>query len=98
MAETLKKILAEPQPSANTPPETFARVIDRLMDRSGAVGEGEEWPGALAMLNAAMAGEGFEAFYGEDNHCYVRHVATNTVAKPSPNPHRPFSTAELERR
>ena len=30
--------------------------------------------------------------------CYLRHVATNTVAAPSPNPHRPFSASELKRR
>jgi hypothetical protein len=29
--------------------------------------------------------------------CYLRHVATNTVAAPSPNPHRPFSASELKR-
>lgn len=42
--------------------------------------------------------EGFEAFYAEDRQCYLRHVATNTVAAPGPNPHRPFSAAELKRR
>jgi hypothetical protein len=32
VADTLRKILAEPQASANTPPETFLRVIQELMD------------------------------------------------------------------
>jgi hypothetical protein len=32
VAETLRKILAEPQSNANTPPETFSRVIRTLMD------------------------------------------------------------------
>jgi hypothetical protein len=41
---------------------------------------------------------GYEAFYGEDKRCYLRHVATRTVAAPGPNPHRPFSPAEQERR
>ncbi len=50
------------------------------------------------MLNAALAREGFEAFYAEDRQCYLRHMATNTVAMPGPNPHRPFSPAEVERR
>ena len=49
------------------------------------------------MLNGALAREGFEAFYAEDRQCYLRHVATNTVAAPGPNPHRPFSAAELKR-
>lgn len=50
------------------------------------------------MLNAALAREGFEAFYAEDQQCYLRHVATNTIAAPSPNPHRPFSQVEQGRR
>lgn len=28
----------------------------------------------------------------------MRHLATNTIATASPNPHRPFSAAELKRR
>ncbi len=54
--------------------------------------------GALALLNAALAREGFEAFYAPDKQCYLRHLATNTVATASPNPHRPFSASELKRR
>ena len=55
-------------------------------------------PGAMAMLNSALAREGFEAFYAENKQCYLRHIATNTIAAPSPNPHRPFSAAEQKRR
>ncbi|MBB0242694.1 hypothetical protein FNQ90_00865 [Streptomyces alkaliphilus] len=98
VADTLEKILAEPQPNANTPPEAFARVVDRLMDQADAQNEDEQRQGALAQLNASLAREGFEAFYAPDKKCYLRHVATNTVAAPAPNPHRPFSAAELERR
>lgn len=98
VADTLEKIIAEPQPSANTPSETFARVIDRLMDPSEAINEDEKRNGALAQLNAALAREGFEAFYAPDKKCYLRHIATNTIATPSPNPHRPFSALEMERR
>jgi len=36
VAETLRAILAEPQPIPNTPPETFARVIRTLMDRESS--------------------------------------------------------------
>jgi hypothetical protein len=98
VADTLEKLLAEPQPSANTPPDAFARAIERLMDPSDAKNEDETRPGALAQLNAALAREGFEAFYAPDKKCYLRHIATNTVSTPAPNPHRPFSAAELERR
>jgi hypothetical protein len=98
VAGTLHEILAEPQPSANTPPDTFARVIRTLMDQSDALNEGPDRPGALALLNIALAREGFEAFYAPDRQCYLRHVATSTIATPSPNPHRPFSASELKRR
>jgi hypothetical protein len=98
VAETLRKILADPHPSANIPPETFSRVIRTLMDQSEALNEGAERKGALALLNAALAREGYEAFYAADKRCYLRHLATDTVATPSPNPHRPFSPSELKRR
>jgi hypothetical protein len=98
VAETLRKIVAEPQPNANTPPETFSRVIRTLMDQGDAENEGAGREGALALLNAALTREGFEAFYAPDKKCYLRHLATNTVATGSPNPHRPFSASELKRR
>lgn len=98
VADTLDEILAEPWPNGNTPPDTFARAIERLMDPADATNEGEQRHGALARLNAILAREGFEAFYATDKKCYLRHVATSTVAAPAPNPHRPFSAAEIERR
>jgi hypothetical protein len=30
--------------------------------------------------------------------CYLRHIATNTIVRTSPNPHRPFSEAEIIQR
>jgi len=97
VADRLQEILAEPHPNAQTPPATFSRVVRTLMDQSDAQNEGPERPGALALLNAALAREGFEAFYAADRQCYLRHIATNTVATVA-NPHRPFSASELKRR
>jgi hypothetical protein len=68
------------------------------MDQDEAVNEEPERPGALALLNGSLAREGFEAFYARDRQCYLRHIATNKKVMPSPSPHRPFSTAEMERR
>ena len=34
----------------------------------------------LALLNAALGRQGFEAFYATDKQCYLRRIATNTVA------------------
>lgn len=84
VADVLEHILTEPQPAPNTPPETFARVIRRLMDQEEAESEGPDRPKALELLNAALKREGFEAFYGEDNLCYLRHIATQTVTTPGP--------------
>lgn len=80
------------------PPETFSRLVRVLMDQGDAVNEMIERPGALALLNAAVAREGFEGFYGDDKQCYLRHIGTNTIAIASPNPHRPFSAAEIQKR
>jgi hypothetical protein len=98
VADTLRQVLAEPHPNAQTPPATFSRVIQVLMDQADALNEGSDRPGALTLLNSALAREGFEAFYAEDKQCYLRHIATNTVVSTATNPHRPFSAAELKRR
>lgn len=98
VAEVLKAMLAEPHPNANTPPETFSRVIRTLMDQGDAVNENSERKGALEALAAALAREGFEPFYADDKQCYLRHLATNTIAVTQPNPHRPFSAAEQAKR
>lgn len=98
VADVLRTILAEPHPNANTPPETFSRVICTLMDQGDAVNESSERRGALEALAAALAREGFEPFYADDKKCYLRHSATNTIAVAQPNPHRPFSAAEQAKR
>lgn len=97
-AEVVEKILQEPQAGEHIPPDTFARLIKRLMDPDEATNEGRDRPLALGRLNAALAREHFEAFYADDGQCYLRHVPTNTIAMPAPNPHRPFSPTEIERR
>lgn len=98
VSERLAEILREPQPDAHTPPETFARVICTLMDPADALNEGPEREKALTLLNIELAREGFEGFYGSDRRFYMRHIATNTIAMPGPNPHRPFSVTELKKR
>ncbi|PZV16715.1 MAG: hypothetical protein DCF22_04665 [Leptolyngbya sp.] len=98
VADTLWQILAEPHTNAQTPPATFSRVIQALMDPADVLNEGSDRPSALALLNSALAREGFEAFYGEDGQCYLRHIATKTIVSAATDPHRPFSASELKRR
>ena len=52
---------------------------------------------ALGTLNQPLLREGFEAFYGEDDQLYIRHIGTKTVSM-AVNPHRPFSIKEVEKR
>jgi hypothetical protein len=98
VANVLAEILGEPQPAANVPPESFAQVIAALMDQGDNLNEGSDRPGALTLLNTALAREGFQAFYGPDKRCYLRHIVTDTIAAARPNRHRPFTIAEQERR
>jgi hypothetical protein len=87
-----------PQPNAYVPPDAFSAVIRRLMDRDDALDENRDRPSALAVLNAALQREGYEAFYAEDGNCYLRHLPTKTVIAPAANPGRPLSKREMERR
>jgi len=98
VSSTLEEILKGPSKDANTPPDAFLRVIATLMDQSDAKNECSERPGALNMLNASLAREGFEAFYSGDRRCYLRHTATKTISGVMLNPHRPMSADELNRR
>jgi hypothetical protein len=98
VAAVLEEMVAEPHDGPTRPPETFCRLIDQLMSPADRLNEGPDRPRALAQLNAILGREGFEAFYGEDNHCHLRHVGSNTVTVLAANPHRPFSKAEQERR
>lgn len=99
VSDTLGKILDEPHPDARTPPDTFQRLIRVLMDRHDATpADTPDRKGALARLNLTLNREGFEAFYADDNQCYLRHIGSNTVVAQTANPHRPFSRSEQMRK
>ncbi len=98
VADVLEKILSEPQTDANAPPAAMSRVIQLLMDQGDATNEDAQRPGALERLNTALAREGFEAFYGDDRKCYLKHTGTGTIVSAAANPHRPLSKEEVRRR
>ena len=98
VADVLKKILSESPPGSHLPPETFASVIRVLMNKEDALHESPERKEALKLLNITLKREGFEAFYAPDDQCYLRHIGTDTVIQNSPDPHRPFTEAELKKR
>lgn len=98
VAGVIEAMLDEPHDGPAHPPEIFCRLIDHLMSPSDATNEGADRSNALRQLNEVLDREGFEAFYGDDRHCYLRHVGTDTVTVLQANPHRPLTVAEQERR
>lgn len=98
VADVIDIMLNEPHEGPAHPPEVFCRLIDHLMSPADAMNEGADRPNALRLLNEVLTREGFEASYGDDRHCYLRHIGTNTVTVLQANPHRPLSAAEQKRR
>ncbi len=96
-ASRLEELLAEPQPVAHALPERFMTVLRTLMLKSDATDEDLGRVNALAALNVPLMREGFEAYYGDDHHLYVRHIASRTVSS-AVSPNRPLTPAEVKRR
>ncbi len=97
VADVLEQMLNEAHDGPQHPPEVFCRLIDQLMAPSDASNEGRDRPHALAQLNLVLEREGFEAFYGDDGHCYLRHVGSKAVTLLAANPHRPLTADERAR-
>lgn len=95
--DRLAELLEEPQPQANALPERFVHVLRVLMQKSDAEDDDPQRTLALESLNKPLEREGFEAFYGEDNQLYIRHIGSKTLSI-APNPHRPFTPNEIKRR
>lgn len=66
------------------------------MDRADHEVEGPERQNALAELNATLAREGLEAFYAEDNCCYIRNTRTGEARQPGPVVERALSKGEID--
>ena len=88
--------MALPHPSPSVPPDAFIRIIRATLDKGEAQEGDTDRNKALAVLNAVLVREGWEAFYDENDIGQLRHNATNTIAQIA-NPHRPLSSAEQER-
>lgn len=96
-AKRLEELLQEPQSSLYSLPDRFVHVFRTLMHRSDAEQNDPDRSKALDELNKPLSREGYEAFYGEDELLYIRHIGTKVISTPS-NPHRPFTTQEVEKR
>lgn len=95
--ERLIELLNEPQPKAYALPERFVHVFRILMLKADAFDNDPDRSIALEELNKPLSREGYEAFYGEDDLLYIKHIGTKTLSTAA-NPHRPFTPQELKRR
>lgn len=95
--ERMSELLDEPQSAPNTLPERFVHVLRVLMQKADAADGDPDRSIALSELNKPLKREGYEAFYGEDDLLYIRHIGTKTISNIG-NPHRPFTPKEIERR
>jgi len=95
---TLDEIMQETTAGSQDLPDTFLRIVQRLMDQGDAFNESRSRPGALAQLNASLSRDRLQAFYAQDGKCYVRLMSGSVTLRPASNPHRPFSEIEVQRR
>jgi len=95
--DRISELLGEPQSAPNTLPERFVHVLRVLMLKADAGDDDPDRSIALSELNKPLTREGYEAFYGEDDLLYIRHIGTKTISNIG-NPHRPFTPKEIERR
>jgi hypothetical protein len=96
-SDRLAKLLNEPQLAPNTLPPRFVNVFRVLLHKSDAAEDDPGRVNALAELNKPMNREGFEAFFGEDDLLYFRHIGSKTLSV-SMTPHRPFTAQEIRKR
>jgi hypothetical protein len=78
-AQRLSELLMEPQPAPYALPERFVHVLRVLTHKSDSVEDDPDRALALEALNKPLSREGYEAFYGEDDLLYVRHIGTLTI-------------------
>ena len=98
VAGVLEEILGHPADDSALPSQSFQTVVQVLMDLADAAEKDPHRRAALKDLNTTLAREGFEAFYAEDNCCYVRNTRTGSVGRPGPVVNRALSREEVERR
>ncbi|KPW47377.1 hypothetical protein ALO95_200095 [Pseudomonas syringae pv. antirrhini] len=98
VANVLQQILDLPSSNPLMPSDAMLRVIRLLMDSEDAFNEKTPRLNALKALNGAIKREGFEAFFADDDQCYLCHSRTGTVGNEFASPHRPLTTAEMGKR
>ena len=97
VAGVLDQIVQQPTDEPALPSPEFQTVIKVLMDKADVMEHDPERAAALSELNASLAREGLEAFYADDNCCYVRNTRTGVEGMPGPVLNRGLSTEEKRR-
>ena len=98
VAGVLDQIVQEPTVEPALPSRGFQTVIKVLMDKADAMEHDPDRAAAVAVLNASLAREGLEAFYADDNCCYVRNTRTGSEGSPEPVLSRGWSAEERRRK
>ena len=94
VAGVLEEIARQPADEPTLPSRGFQTVIRVLMDKADAMSHDSERAAALDELNATLAREGLEAFYADDDCCYVRNTRTGTHGMPEAVLSRALSAEE----
>ena len=95
--EIVEEMLASSPMRPNQLPDDFVALLRGVMNKEDAEQDDPDRTLALLALNVPLKREGFEAFYGDDDHLYFKHIGTQTVSA-KPDPHKPFTTEEIARR
>lgn len=96
-ADRLAELLTDPQPTTNTLPDRFVHVLRVLMQKADAPDHDPEREEGIKALNRPLMREGFQAYFGDDEVLYIRHIRTSTLSNPA-SPHRAFTQVEMRQR
>ena len=98
VSNAIDEILSQSTDNPTLPSNGFQTVIQVLMDRADQAEKDLMREHAISELNATLAREGLEAFYAQDNRCYIRNTNTGAEGRPGPIVDRALSQDELHRR
>jgi len=78
--EVIEEMLASSPTRPNQLPDDFVALLRGVMNKEDAEQDDPDRTLALLALNVPLKREGFEAFYGDDDHLYFKHIGTQTVS------------------
>lgn len=95
--DVLNELLSKPTSGPHELPPVFVHVLRVLMDPSEAKEDDPDRSIAVAELNKPLLREGFEGFYDEQGHFFIRHVGSKRLSMPI-MPTRPLTREEVKKR